>query len=195
MGVRRTGETRGSPRNGGSAKPRRRGACRVNLATLNTLPKPAFTQTLGAIFEHSPWVAEGAYAAAPFADTEALHAAMVRVVDQARLDQQLALIRAHPDLAGKAALAGALTAESTSEQKGAGLDRLTSEEFAKFHRLNDSYKAKFAFPFILAVRGHDKHSILAAFETRLLNDAESERSEALRQIARIAGFRLADLLS
>ena len=100
-----------------------------------------------------------------------------------------------PDLAGKAALAGELTAESTSEQKGAGLDRLDAEEFAKFHRLNDAYKAKFDFPFILAVRGHDKHSILAAFETRLLNDAESERAEALRQIARIAGFRLADLLS
>ena len=167
----------------------------MNLTTLNNLSKPAFIQTLGAIFEHSPWVAEGAYAAKPFADIEALRKAMVEVVDGASLEQQLALIRAHPDLAGKAALAGELTAESTSEQKGAGLDRLTAEEFAKFHRLNDAYKAKFTFPFILAVRGHDKHSILAAFETRLLNDAESERAEALRQIARIAGFRLADLLS
>jgi 2-oxo-4-hydroxy-4-carboxy-5-ureidoimidazoline decarboxylase len=167
----------------------------MNLATLNTLPKPAFTQTLGAIFEHSSWVAEGAYTAAPFASIDALRTAMVNVVDQAPTEQQLALIRAHPDLAGKAALAGELTAESTSEQKGAGLDTLTSEEFAKFHRLNDAYKAKFDFPFILAVRGHDKHSILAAFETRLLNDAESERAEALRQIARIAGFRLADLIS
>ena len=166
----------------------------MNLATLNQLPKPAFTQTLGTIFEHSPWVAEGAHAAAPFANLESLHAAMVGVVDQASLDQQLALIRAHPDLAGKAALAGELTAESTSEQKGAGLDRLTPDEFANFHRLNDAYQAKFTFPFIIAVRGHDRHSILAAFETRLLNDAESERAEALRQIARIAGFRLADLL-
>ncbi len=167
----------------------------MNLSTLNQLSKPAFVATLGAIFEHSPWVAEGAYAAKPFADIEALRTAMVKVVDEAGLDRQLALIRAHPDLAGKAALAGELTAESTSEQKGAGLDRLTAEEFAKFHRLNDAYKAKFDFPFILAVRGHDKHSILAAFETRLLNDAESERAEALRQIARIAGFRLADLIS
>ena len=167
----------------------------MNLTTLNNLSKPAFIQTLGAIFEHSPWVAEGAYAAKPFADIEALRTAMVEVVDGASLEQQLALIRAHPDLAGKAALAGELTAESTSEQKGAGLDRLTAEEFAKFHRLNDAYKAKFTFPFILAVRGHDKHSILAAFETRLLNDAESERSEALRQIARIAGFRLGDLIA
>lgn len=167
----------------------------MNLTTLNQLPKPAFVDTLGAIFEHSPWVAEGAFASVPFANLEALHAAMVRVVDHASLDQQLALIRAHPDLAGKAALAGELTAESTSEQKGAGLDRLTPEEFAKFHRLNEAYKEKFDFPFILAVRGHDKHSILAAFETRLLNDAESERSEALRQIARIAGFRLGDLIA
>ena len=165
----------------------------MNLATLNTLSLTAFTQTLGAIFEHSPWVAEGAYAAKPFAGLEALHASMVTVVDQAPVVKQLALIRAHPDLAGKAALAGELTIESTSEQKSAGLDRLTADEFAKFHRLNDAYKAKFNFPFILAVRGHDKHSILAAFETRLLNDAESEKSEALRQIARIAGFRLADL--
>ncbi|MCX7668485.1 MAG: 2-oxo-4-hydroxy-4-carboxy-5-ureidoimidazoline decarboxylase [Anaerolineae bacterium] len=166
----------------------------MNFATLNQLPKPAFIQTLGSIFEHSPWVAEGAYAAAPFATVEALHAAMVRVVDRAGLDRQLALIRAHPDLAGKAALAGELTAESTSEQKGAGLDRLSPEEYAEFHRLNDAYKAKFGFPFIIAVRGHDRHSILAAFETRLLNDAESERAEALAQIARIAGFRLAGLL-
>ncbi len=167
----------------------------MNLATLNTLPKPAFTRILGAVFEHSPWVAERAYSAAPFASLEALRTAMVNVVDQAPTEQQLVLIRAHPDLAGKAALAGELTAESTSEQKGAGLDALTTEEFANFHRLNDAYKAKFDFPFILAVRGHDKHSILAAFETRLLNDAESERAEALRQIARIAGFRLADLIS
>ena len=166
----------------------------MNLSTLNQLPKPAFIHTLGTIFEHSPWVAEGAYAHKPFGSVESLHAAMVAVVDQAGTGPQLALIRAHPDLAGKAALAGELTAESTSEQKGAGLDRLSPDEFANFHRLNDAYQAKFGFPFIIAVRGHDRHSILAAFETRLLNDAESERAEALRQIARIAGFRLAELL-
>jgi 2-oxo-4-hydroxy-4-carboxy-5-ureidoimidazoline decarboxylase len=166
----------------------------IPLSDLNQFDQSTFTETFGAIFEHSPWVAEGAYAAKPFALVQALHTAMVGVVDQASLDQQLALIRAHPDLAGKAALAGELTPESTSEQKGAGLDRLTPDEFAKFHRLNDAYQAKFGFPFIIAVRGHDRHSILAAFKTRLLNDAESERAEALRQIARIAGFRLADLL-
>ncbi len=166
----------------------------MNLATLNTLSPEAFTEALGAIFEHSPWVAFGVFPAMPFNSIVDLHAAMVEVVDNAGLDKQLDLIRAHPDLAGKAALAGNLTAESTLEQQGAGLDRLTEQEFNKFHKLNDAYKAKFDFPFILAVRGHDKHSILASFESRLLNSPESEKTEALAQIARIAGFRLNDLI-
>lgn len=166
----------------------------MNLATLNAQTSAAFTQTLATIFEHSPWVPAGAASKRPFNSVDALHAAMVSVVDSAGLDRQLALIRAHPDLAGKAALAGNLTAESTSEQKGAGLDRLNEQEFNKFHKLNNAYKAKFDFPFILAVRGHDKHSILASFESRLLNSPESEKTEALAQIARIAGFRLNDLI-
>lgn len=167
----------------------------MNLSTLNTLTPEAFTEALGAIFEHSPWVPKGAASKRPFNSVGALHSAMVNVVDEASLAEQLALIRAHPDLAGKAALAGNLTVESTSEQKGAGLDRLTEQEFNKFHILNDAYKAKFEFPFILAVRGHDKHSILASFESRLLNSPESEKTEALAQIARIAGFRLNDLIT
>jgi 2-oxo-4-hydroxy-4-carboxy-5-ureidoimidazoline decarboxylase len=166
----------------------------MNLTTLNTLTPEAFTEALGAIFEHSPWVAFDAFPAKPFESVDALHAAMVDAVQKASVDKQLDLIRAHPDLAGKAALAGNLTDESTSEQKGAGLDRLTEQEFNKFHKLNDAYKAKFDFPFILAVRGHDKHSILASFESRLLNSPESEKTEALAQIARIAGFRLNDLI-
>lgn len=166
----------------------------MNLVTLNTLTHEAFTQTLAAIFEHSPWVPEGAASKRPFNSVDALHAAMLQVVEHAGLDKQLALIRAHPDLAGKAALAGNLTTESTSEQKGAGLDRLTEQELNKFHELNDTYKAKFDFPFILAVRGHDKHSILAGFESRLLNSPESEMTEALAQIARIAMLRLNDII-
>jgi 2-oxo-4-hydroxy-4-carboxy-5-ureidoimidazoline decarboxylase len=166
----------------------------MKLDTLNTLTPAAFTQTLATIFEHSPWVPEGVTKKRPFNSIDSLHFAMVEVVDNASLDMQLALIRAHPDLAGKAALAGNLTAESTSEQKGAGLDKLTEQEFNKFHKLNDAYKAKYDFPFILAVRGHDKHSILASFESRLLNSPESEKTEALAQIARIAGFRLNDLI-
>ncbi len=166
----------------------------MNLATLNTLTPEVFTQTLATIFEHSPWVPEGAASKRPFNSVEALHAAMVYVVQNANVDMQLALIRAHPDLAGKAALAGNLTFESTFEQKGAGLDRLTERKFNKFNTLNDAYKAKFNFPFILAVRGHDKHSILASFESRLSNSPESEKTEALAQIARIAGFRLNDII-
>ena len=166
----------------------------MTITELNSLTPAAFTQALATIFEHSPWVPEGAVSKRPFNSIHALHAAMVEVVDNADSTRQLALIRAHPDLAGKAALAGNLTAESTSEQKGAGLDRLTEQEFNKFHKLNDAYKAKFDFPFILAVRGHDKHSILASFESRLLNSPESEKTEALTQIARIAGFRLNDLI-
>ena len=100
------------------------------------------------------------------------------------------LICAHPDLAGKAALAGELTDASTSEQAGAGLDTLSKEEFDRFHRLNEAYKSKFGFPFILAVKGHDKHSILASFENRLENEQDDERIEALRQISEIARFRL-----
>lgn len=164
------------------------------LSTLNTCSDSEFVAALGAIFEHSPWVAEAVSGMRPFASIEALHAAMVSAVDRADEGAQLALIRAHPDLAGKAALAGELTAESTSEQKGAGLDRLTSEEFTRFHTLNDAYKQKFGFPFILAVRGHDKHSILDAFERRLENSQPDEKSEALAQIAQIGSFRLHDLI-
>lgn len=166
----------------------------MTLADLNAASRADFVAALGGIFEHSPWVAEGVADSRPFASVDAIHEAMVAVVDAAAIDRQLDLIRAHPDLAGKAARAGKLTAESTSEQQGAGLDRLTDAEFDDFHKLNDAYKARFGFPFILAVRGHDKHSILAAFRTRLQNDGDAERGEALRQIARIARFRLDDMI-
>jgi 2-oxo-4-hydroxy-4-carboxy-5-ureidoimidazoline decarboxylase len=166
----------------------------VSLAFLNTCSDSEFVDTLGGIFEHSPWVAQAALAGRPYASTDELHAAMAKAVDKAEEDMQLALIRAHPDLAGKAALAGELTAESTSEQSGAGLDRLSEDEYARFHRLNDAYKARFGFPFILAVRGHDKHSILSAFETRLKNTQNAEMTEALSQIARIAEYRLGDVI-
>jgi len=164
------------------------------LAEINALDRPGFVAALGAVFEHSPWVADLAYAARPFADVGALHRAMVAAVDAAGAERQLALIRAHPDLAGKAARAGALGAHSSREQAGAGLDRLSDAEYDRFHRLNDAYQARFGFPFIIAVRDHDKASILAAFETRLAHDAAAERAEALRNIARIAALRLADLV-
>lgn len=164
------------------------------LAEINALDRAGFVAALGAVFEHSPWVADLAFAARPFADVGALHRAMVAAVEEAGAERQLALIRAHPDLAGKAARAGALGAHSSREQAGAGLDRLSDAEYDRFHRLNDAYQARFGFPFIIAVRDHDKASILAAFETRLGHDADAERAEALRHIARIAELRLADLV-
>lgn len=160
-----------------------------STAALNTSPKPEFVAALSGIFEHAPWVAEGVWPERPFASPDALHRAMCAVVAAAGPEAQLELIRAHPDLAGKAALAK-LTAASSAEQAGAGLDRLTDEEYRRFHTLNDLYKTRFGFPFILAVKGHTKTSILAAFESRLPNTPELERERALAEIYRIARFRL-----
>ena len=165
----------------------------MNLSTLNNLSKSDFVDLLAHIFEHSPWVAERAYRATPFASTQELHAEMVKAVEAAGKEKQLALILAHPDLAGKAVRKSELSAASSFEQAGAGLDRLSEEEFAQFHQLNNSYKERFNFPFILAVKGHNKRSILAAFETRLNNGQETERQAALAQIYKIARFRLDSL--
>lgn len=166
----------------------------MTLEKINGLDREAFVAALGGIFEHSPWVAEAAFAARPFASVASLHRAMTAAVEAARPERQLALIQAHPDLAGKAARAGKVTSRSKKEQKGAGLNGLSDDEFKEFHRLNDEYRERFGFPFILAVRGHDKHSILAAFRDRLQNEPQEERAEALAQIARIARFRLEDLV-
>ena len=167
----------------------------MNLQDLDALDCTGFTLALGAIFEHSPWIAERAWNRRPFADVDDLMAAMLAVVEAASDDEKIALIRAHPDLAGKAARAGALTAHSTAEQAGAGLDRLSDEEFRRFHRLNDAYKSRFGFPFVIAVRGHTRETILAAFEIRLKNDQAAELVEALRNIGLIAHFRLEDVLA
>lgn len=161
------------------------------------MTRPAFVARFGGVWEHSPWIAEGAFDAGLTAaqDTaDGLHAAMTVVMRAADEPAKLALIRAHPDLAGKLAAAGRLTAESTGEQASAGLDRLTDAERAEFTRLNDAYKARFGFPFILAVKGRSKGEIRDAFVARLQNDAAAEFAEALRQIERIALLRLKDLL-
>ena len=165
-----------------------------SLATLNGLGRDEFRRVLGGVFEHSPWVPERAFARRPFASVGDLHAAMTQVVRQASREEQLTLIRAHPDLAGRAARAGAMSAHSVAEQSGAGLDRLTDEEYARFARLNDAYRARFGFPFIIAVRRHDKTAILKSFETRLGNSVDVEVETALAQIAEIARLRL-DALS
>ena len=166
----------------------------MNLTHLNTLPPPDFTTTLGPIFEHSPWIPERTWPKRPFASIDALHAALCETLAAASTEEQLALIRAHPELAGKAAIRGDLTEASTREQSGAGLDRCTPEEYARLHALNETYGKRFGFPFILAVRGYDRAGILAEWERRLGNAPELERAEALRQIERIARFRLNDLL-
>lgn len=157
------------------------------------LDRAAFVQRFGGIFEHSPWIAEGAFDAGLGPETataEGLHAALCQVLDKAGREAKLALLNAHPDLAGKLALAGGLTADSTAEQAGAGLDRLTPDELARFTILNDTYKARFGFPFIIAVKGLDKTGILAAFETRVENSPSVEFDAALDQVKRIALLRL-----
>ena len=161
-----------------------------SLEALSQLDREAFRRVLGGVFEQSPWVADRAFDRRPFATLEALHAAMVAVVRSASRDEQLVLIRAHPDLAGKAARGGAMSAASVAEQASAGLDRLTDEEYERFERLNAAYREKFGFPFIIAVRRHDKHAILATFEARLRNDLDVEVQAALAQIAAIARLRL-----
>ena len=166
----------------------------ISIGHLNEQSNETFVTTLRDIFEHSPWVAERVLGQRNFLSIRGLHSAMVQAVADASNREQLNLIRAHPDLAGKAALASELTESSKQEQAGAGLDSLSDEEFKKFHALNDQYKAKFGFPFILAVKGHDKHSILSAFQSRLENSPQDEQKEALRQIAEIARFRLEALL-
>ena len=166
----------------------------MNLAGLNEASREAFAAALGPVFEHSPWIAGEAWAARPFASVEEVFEAMTAAIAAAEPDMKLALIRAHPDLAGKAARAGTLTELSTREQQGVGLDRLSDEEFERFHRLNAAYRERFGFPFIVAVRLHTKDSILEAFERRLANDEAAEMEEALRNIGLIGRFRLFDLV-
>jgi 2-oxo-4-hydroxy-4-carboxy-5-ureidoimidazoline decarboxylase len=162
----------------------------VSLATLNTADEKAFVAALGDIYEHAPWVALSALHQRPFASIPALHAAMMAAVRAAPSEQRAALIRGHPDLAGKAARAGTMTHASKAEQASAGLDRLSEEEFARFHALNDAYRQKFAMPFIICVRRHGKASILRNFERRLENSSGVEQEVALTEIFRIAALRL-----
>ena len=162
----------------------------VTLDALNAMDQRSFVQALADTVEHAPWVAEVAAAQRPFADMAALSRAMTEAVNSSSDERKLALIKGHPDLAGKAARAGTLTADSTAEQASAGLDRLGESEFTSFHRLNDAYRAKFGMPFIVCVRRHGKESILRQFGRRLQNDAVSERETALVEIMRIVALRL-----
>jgi 2-oxo-4-hydroxy-4-carboxy-5-ureidoimidazoline decarboxylase len=162
----------------------------MDIETTNRMDRQAFVAAYGGIFEHSPWVAERAFDARPFANVEALHRAMAAAVEAATREEKLALLRAHPDLAGKEAQAGTMTDSSVSEQASAGLDRLTKAEMSEIARLNDAYRAAHGFPFIIAVRHHTKHSILREFKRRVANDSEGELAENLRQIFAITRMRL-----
>lgn len=162
----------------------------VALAELNAADRATFVAALGDVFERSPWVAEAAWEARPFAGVADLHAALVRAVERANPARQLALIRAHPELAGKAAVRRELTVASTAEQAGAGLSACSPGEYARLAALNARYNAKFGFPFILAVKGYDRAGVIAEFERRIEHSRAEERAENLRQIARIAALRL-----
>ncbi len=166
----------------------------ITLQELNTMSAAQFVATLGGIFEHSPWVAERAASARPFGSREQLLKAMCAAVGAASVEEQLALIRAHPQLGARGRQRAQLTTNSAKEQRRAGLDACTDGEFTRLLELNAAYMQRFSFPFILAVRGHNPESILAALESRLKHDAESERRTALAQIGLIAGYRLEDLV-
>ncbi len=168
---------------------------RLGIEEVDALAPADFVARFGDVAEHSPWVAEAAAARRPFGAREAMIAAFAASVAEAPHERRLALIRAHPDLAGKAARAGVIAAESRAEQAGAGLDTLTEAEFARFTDLNRRYLDKFGFPFIFAVKGATKTMILEAFEDRLPNAPEVEFETALAQIARIIRFRLEDRIA
>lgn len=167
---------------------------KISVEEVNHLTEGEFAARLGSLFEHSPWVAEGAWHERPFADLDGLHRALLKAVHDAAPEQRLALIRAHPDLAGKAAVAGQLTPESTREQASAGLDRLSPEEFEGFTQTNRAYREKFGFPMIVAVREHTKETILAAAGARLKHSRAEEMEVALAEIGKIAYLRLQDLV-
>jgi 2-oxo-4-hydroxy-4-carboxy-5-ureidoimidazoline decarboxylase len=163
----------------------------IALAELNASERADFVAALGDIFEHGAWVAERAHAARPFATVAALHRAMMAAVRAAPRAEHLAFLRGHPELGGKVARAGAMTADSRAEQGGLGLDRLSEEEFARFERLNAAYKEKFGFPFIVCVRRHtSRQSILDSFEQRVGHDTETEFAAALTEIGFITRLRL-----
>ena len=166
----------------------------LTLAQLNASDREAFTAALGHLFEHSPWVAGQAWLRRPFTDAKRLHAALCATMRAAPMEQQLALVRAHPDLAGRLAQQRKLTAESNREQASAGLDQLTDAELAEFTRLNDAYLTQFGFPFVICARLNAKAAILAAMQARLPNSPATELAAALAEIEKIAWLRLQDAL-
>ncbi|SIO64153.1 2-oxo-4-hydroxy-4-carboxy-5-ureidoimidazoline decarboxylase [Bradyrhizobium erythrophlei] len=165
------------------------------LADLNACSKDDFVAALANIFEYSPWISEQTASARPFAGVNALFAAMKAVVDRAPSELRLALIKGHPDLANKTQRAAGLTAESNHEQNSVGLDRLSDAEYDAFERVNNAYRSKFGFPYVVCVRRHTRDSILRDFERRLPNDANTEMQASIAEICRIAALRLDQLVT
>jgi 2-oxo-4-hydroxy-4-carboxy-5-ureidoimidazoline decarboxylase len=166
-----------------------------SLSELNACSKDDFVAALANVFEYSPWIAEHTASARPFAGVKALFAGMKAVVDRAPAELRVALIRAHPDLADKTQRAAGLTAESNAEQNSVGLDRLSDAEYAAFERVNNAYRSKFGFPYIVCVRRHTKDSILRDFGRRLPNDAKAETQTSIEEICRIAALRLNQIVT
>jgi 2-oxo-4-hydroxy-4-carboxy-5-ureidoimidazoline decarboxylase len=164
------------------------------LSELNACSKDDFVAALANIFEHSPWIAEQTASMRPFAGVNHLFDAMKAAVDRAPSELRLALIKAHPDLADKTQRAAGLTAESSAEQNSVGLDRLSDAEYVAFERVNNAYRSKFGFPYIVCVRRHTKDSILRDFERRLPNDARTETQKSIEEICRIAALRVDQLV-
>jgi 2-oxo-4-hydroxy-4-carboxy-5-ureidoimidazoline decarboxylase len=164
------------------------------LAALSAAPKAEFVRALGGIFEHTPWIAERAYEKRPFASIDALHRAMLATLAAAPREAKLALICAHPELAGKEAAAGTMTADSMDEQASAGLDRCSAEELMRLRSGNAAYRERFGFPFVMAVKGRSRQEILAALSERIGNTRDAEFARCLDEIGKIARLRLDALL-
>jgi 2-oxo-4-hydroxy-4-carboxy-5-ureidoimidazoline decarboxylase len=161
---------------------------------INALGQEEFVRLIGPAFEHSPWIAEATWKRRPFRDLDELHEELSRTVAEAGEERQLALIREHPDLVGRAALARTLTEASSGEQASAGLDRLSDVEQSIFHSLNGAYREKFGFPFVICARLNKKDAILRAFPERLLHEPKEEIQTALEEIKKIAYLRLTDMV-
>jgi OHCU decarboxylase len=162
----------------------------LTIEAVNAMSPTEFVAAFGNVAEHTPWVAERAARTRPFRDRRAMIDAFAEEVHQASPAEKLALLRAHPDLAGRAAIAGEVAEDSRREQAGAGLDRLTEAEFARFSRINDAYRSKFGFPFILAVKGATKDRILESYAERIDRDPDAELAMAISEVVKIIGLRL-----
>jgi 2-oxo-4-hydroxy-4-carboxy-5-ureidoimidazoline decarboxylase len=167
----------------------------LTLQEINACDQESFVQALASLFEGPPWIVREAWQQRPFSDQAQLQQALTNIMYNAPIEQQVALLRAHPDLVGRAALAGTLTPSSTREQAAAGLDSLSPEEIATFTRLNAAYQERFGFPFVICARENRKESILAGFSTRLQHSREQEITIALAEVAKICSLRLHDLVS